>query len=174
MHIIQLTRVLKVDRAEPLEGRLPSPLLPHVHLLDEVQAGQHVGDVVEPSHLGCGTRRCTVQLANVRTRIAWPAPSPPLTFVLAVARQVLALVDEGPGRRVQRDRLGLGHQEQHDKLLAHDAQGFVFPVGASFGIRKKEKGREPTMSLEGKESTHSRSGLTKIQLLCCKMITSVH
>lgn len=129
---LELTRAVKLHWPEPLEGRLPSLLLPHVHLLDEAQAGQHVGDVVEPTHLGCGSRRRTVQTANIHTHITWPSLSQILTFVLAVARQVLALVDEGPGCCVKCDCLGLGHQEQHDELLAHDAQGFVFPIGASF------------------------------------------
>lgn len=68
-----------------------------------------------------------------------------------MARQVLALVNEGPGRRVQCDRLGLGHQEQHDELLAHDAQGFVFPVGASF----REEGERERLSVDDVEGIHT-------------------
>lgn len=44
-----------------------------------------------------------------------------LTFVLAVAGGVLAFLDEDFGGHVQSDRLGPGHQEEHDKLLTHDA-----------------------------------------------------
>ena len=56
-----------------------------------------------------------------------------LTFVFAVARRVLALLDEDLCCCVQSNRLCLRHQEEHDKLLAHDAQRFVFPVATSYG-----------------------------------------
>ena len=42
----------QLHRSDPLEGGLPAPLLRHVDLLDELQAAQHVGDVVQPPHLG--------------------------------------------------------------------------------------------------------------------------
>lgn len=41
----------EVHGAQPPEGRLPASLLSDRILLDEVQAGQHVGDVIEAPHL---------------------------------------------------------------------------------------------------------------------------
>lgn len=55
-----------------------------------------------------------------------------LTFVLAVTGRVLALLNEDLRCCVQGDGLDFGHQEQRDKLLAHDAQRFVFPVATSY------------------------------------------
>lgn len=71
-----------------------------------------------------------------------------LTFVLAVARRVLTLLDEDLGRCVQGNRLSFGHQEQHDKFLAHDAQRFVFPVTTSYETQRRMRDRgELMMSL---------------------------
>ena len=42
---------VEVCRADPLERRLPPPLLPDVDLLDQSQTRQDVGDVIQPPHL---------------------------------------------------------------------------------------------------------------------------
>lgn len=50
----------EVFRSDPLKRRLPAPLLTrHMDFIDELQAPQHVGDVVEAPHFGCekGTKR---------------------------------------------------------------------------------------------------------------------
>lgn len=46
-------RAVEVNRSEPFEGRLAAPLLADVDLLDQVQAGQYVCDVVQSAHLSC-------------------------------------------------------------------------------------------------------------------------
>lgn len=44
----------EVFRSDPLKRRLPAPLLTrHMDFIDELQAPQHVGDVVEAPHFGC-------------------------------------------------------------------------------------------------------------------------
>lgn len=52
-HLIftSISRVVEFDRAEPLEGRLPASLLADVNFVNEVQAGQDVGDIVQSAHL---------------------------------------------------------------------------------------------------------------------------
>lgn len=61
------------------------------------------------------------------------------TFVLAVAGGVLTVLNQDLGCRVQGDGLRFGDQEQHDKLLAHDAQRLVFPVASSYEREKKNQ-----------------------------------
>lgn len=121
----------EVDRTEPLEGWLPAPPLADMDFLDQVQAGQHVGDVVQSAHFSCRQEE-DVQLGPYLSRGSplTPPPSLPfgLTFVLAVTGGVLTVLDEDLGCCVQGDGLRLGDQEQHDKLLAHNAQRLVFPV----------------------------------------------
>ena len=65
----------QLHRSDPLEGGLPAALLRHVDLLDELQAAQHVGDVVQPPHLGWnqevrteGQRRPTLTLHRFERR----------------------------------------------------------------------------------------------------------
>lgn len=62
-----------------------------------------------------------------------------LTFVLAVAGRVLAALNEDLGCGVQGDGLRFGDQEQHDKLLAHDAQRLVFPVARGYEKTNKKQ-----------------------------------
>lgn len=62
-----------------------------------------------------------------------------LTFVLAVAGGVLTVLNEDLGCCVQSDGLRFGDQEQHDKLLAHDAQRLVFPVASGYEAKKNKK-----------------------------------
>ena len=57
------------------------------------------------------------------------------TFVLAVAGAVLAFLDQDFGSQVEGDGQRLRHQEQHDELLAHDAQGFLLPPAGCPCIR---------------------------------------
>lgn len=45
----------------------------------------------------------------------------------------LVLSDQNLGGHIQTDNPGIRHQEEHDKLLAHDAQRFVLPVATSYG-----------------------------------------
>lgn len=45
--------VFKLYRAEPFEGWFSAPLLSDVDLLDEIQTGQYISNVVEPPHLSC-------------------------------------------------------------------------------------------------------------------------
>lgn len=66
-----------------------------------------------------------------------------LTFVLAVAGGVLTVLNEDLGCCVQGDGLRFGDQEQHDKLLAHDAQRLVFPVSSGYKAQKTKK--KPTI-----------------------------
>lgn len=46
----------EVFRADPLKCWFPAPLLTrHMDFIDELQAPQHVGDVIEAAHFGCET-----------------------------------------------------------------------------------------------------------------------
>lgn len=58
-----------------------------------------------------------------------------LTFILAVTRRVLTLLDEDLCCCVQSHSLSFGHQEKHDELLTHDAQRFVLSVAPSCKTR---------------------------------------
>lgn len=81
-----LTRGAELNGAEPLEGRLPAPLLSDVNLLDEAQAGQHVGDVVQTPHLSWRRRDTTFSSVTQTAGVDCPKSTGSLTFVLAVTR----------------------------------------------------------------------------------------
>lgn len=134
LSLTSISRVVEFNRAEPLEGRLPASLLADVHLLYEAKTCQHVGDVVQSSHLSCRNIWMVFSLEGKRRKGICIAGRDSffLTFIFAVARRVLTLLDEDLGCCVQSDGLRFRHQEQHDKLLTHDAQRFVFPVAASY------------------------------------------
>lgn len=54
-----------------------------------------------------------------------------LTFILAVAGLILTLLDQNLSSRIECNGLCFGHQEQHDKLLAHDTKRFILPFAGS-------------------------------------------
>lgn len=51
--LTSIFRVVKFNGTKPLEGRLPSPLLADMDFLYEAQAGQHICNVIQSTHLSC-------------------------------------------------------------------------------------------------------------------------
>lgn len=54
--------------ANPFKGRFPPPLFCHVDFLDELQAPQHVGYIIQPAHFGCKHMKQTTRLSTDNTQ----------------------------------------------------------------------------------------------------------
>lgn len=67
---------------------------------------------------------------------------PPLTLELVlVLVGSLLLPDQDLGGHVQADHARVGHQEEHDELLAHHPQGLVLPA-VDGGWTEEQKGNK--------------------------------
>lgn len=73
----------------------------------------------------------SIKIQNMRAQNDWR-----LTFILAVAGLILTLLDQNLSSCIEGNGLCFGHQEQHDKLLAHDAKRFILPSAGSRCMRE--------------------------------------